>query len=121
MGKPQAKLISHKVTESAKDGRLYHNYIFECVDCGEQYSRSSFSTKTNPYCASCSRKYTKIQNAAAIKRRQIQRDLDLINRVSQEIHSAMHTSRYTGTRSITEDALDFVLDEIKAEIRGKRE
>ena len=53
--KMKAKLIR---TELDPKGRYwFNNYIYECIECGKEFSRHTYNERINPYCGDCCRKH----------------------------------------------------------------
>lgn len=54
----KAKLI-RKIP--AREGLPYYfdNYEFECIECGEHYTRKNYSNRTLPYCYKCQKRHDK--------------------------------------------------------------
>lgn len=51
--KPKPKLIR------VEPNKIWYltTYYFECVDCGSEFFRHRYDSRTNPYCGMCQRKH----------------------------------------------------------------
>ena len=65
-------------------------YIYECIDCGEEFSRCRYDKRINPYCGACAKKheYEKAKERAQKKKtEEIVRELELLYK---DIHNFLY-------------------------------
>lgn len=89
-GKPKPKLIRRVVASPY----YFTTYYFECVNCGAEYNRHRFDSRTSPYCGKCQRKYDTIK----AKKRKIEREkyikLSVLNEIMEYTKGMLTAEKY---------------------------
>lgn len=73
----EAKLIRYIPSNK---GKCWDRYIFECIDCGKNYSRGTYTSRTNPYCGECARKHERERQKEQSAIRAKRHDNEIIDR-----------------------------------------
>lgn len=68
-----------------REGLPYYfkTYEYECIECGEHYTRHQYNKRITPYCCKCNAKYEKQKQ----KERVVRHEQKIINMVLDQIRS----------------------------------
>lgn len=72
----EAKLI--RKIESGK-AWYFDKYEYECIDCGEHFTRGSYTRRIRPYCAECSIRHEREKARQRNKEKELQKKIALID------------------------------------------
>ena len=105
--------------------RYLDEYVYECIDCGEEFTRATNAKNINPYCGKC---YRKRETEKQRERNRIKRNNDIIaelekikaelnNKFIGEYEQIKYTSEYGDI--ITLYDLNYTLDKYIEELKEK--
>lgn len=63
-----------------------HTFVFECIDCGANYTRSRYDARTTPYCCKCQKRHDKERSVKRQKQRKQAEINEVLNKVMSEIN-----------------------------------
>ena len=98
-----------------REGLPYYfkTYEYECIECGQRYTRKRCDDRINPYCSICARKHDKEKQ----KEQRAKREQRIVNAVLDEIKADIELARY----GLVNDGLDLALMIIDRHMKGGSE
>ena len=97
-----------------REGLPYYfkTYEYECIDCGQHYTRKRCDNRINPYCSTCARKHDKEKQ----KEQRARKEQKIINRVLEQIRCEIDS--YCSENRDRNDGLYIVMKIIDKHIKG---
>lgn len=93
--------------------RYMDEYVYECIDCGEEFTRATNAKNINPYCGKC---YRKRESEKQRERNKRKRNKDIICELDN-LKNKMNT--YCDLHGIYDWGLIDLIDERISELKGE--
>ena len=97
-----------------------HTFVFECIDCGANYTRSRYDARTTPYCCKCQKRHDKERNVKRQKQRKQAEINEVLDKIRAEIEQAYCKveNDYDQGRNYGLYIANQIIDKYKAESEG---
>lgn len=116
-----AKLIKH--IPSGKRLPYWDRYEYECIDCGEHFTRATYTSRINPYCAQCYKKHEREKAKENKLRKQELHDKEIRNKAIDEFAEKLKKKWILKNGWDRTDEIYRYIDEISEQLKagGKNE